>query len=143
MPKSHQIPSNPRIGNRPHVTKILNFTNSRIPKNKKHLRISNDPPFFSISIYGIKFLVILSLSIPEISNEIESLLVRLLREVWFIQTFFYTFTIFFLPYTLRALELTPGQPFPGVSSKRVFRDFLKYYLLIILLILFISSIPIT
>ena len=143
MPKSHQIPSNPRIGNRPHVTKILNFINSRIPKNKNHLRISNDPPFFSISICGIKFPVILSLSIPEISDKIESLLIRLSREVWFIQTFFYAFTTFFPPCTLRALELTPGQPFPGVSLKRVPRDFLKYYLLTISIILPIPSIPTT
>ena len=69
------------------MTKIINFRNSRILKNKKHLRISNDLPFFSVSICGIKLKVILSQSIAKISDKIELLLVMILLKVWFGWTF--------------------------------------------------------
>ena len=66
-----------------HVIKVPNIKKSQNLKNKKHLRASSDPPFFSVSICGIKLRVILSQSIAEISDKNEWLLIIISPKGWF------------------------------------------------------------
>ena len=80
MPKSHQIPKKEM---QEHVIKVPNIKKSQNLKNKKHLRASSDPPFFSVSICGKYLKVIPSQSIAEISDKIEWLLVMISSKVWF------------------------------------------------------------
>ena len=65
------------------MTEILNIKKFLKSQNKKHLRISSDPPFCSVSICDIKLRVILSQSIAKISDKNEWLLIIILPKGWF------------------------------------------------------------